>query len=53
MTAPSHAVPGHATHDTSPSHATLRGYLTGFGLSVILTAVPFWLVMTGGPAASR
>lgn len=28
-------------------HSTLRGYLTGFGLSVILTAVPFWLVMTG------
>jgi len=27
------------------SHATLRGYLTGFGLSVILTVIPFWLVM--------
>lgn len=27
------------------SHATLRGYLTGFVLSVVLTAVPFWLVM--------
>jgi len=27
--------------------ATLRDYLTGFGLSVILTAIPFWLVMTG------
>ena len=26
-------------------HATLRGYLTGFGLSVILTIVPFWIVM--------
>jgi cytochrome o ubiquinol oxidase operon protein cyoD len=36
-----------AAHDTSPSHATLRGYLTGFGLSIILTAIPFWLVMTG------
>jgi cytochrome o ubiquinol oxidase subunit IV len=31
----------------APSHATRKGYLIGFGLSVILTAVPFWLVMTG------
>jgi len=27
------------------SHATLKGYLTGFVLSVALTALPFWLVM--------
>jgi cytochrome o ubiquinol oxidase operon protein cyoD len=27
------------------SHATLKGYLTGFALSVVLTAIPFWLVM--------
>jgi cytochrome o ubiquinol oxidase subunit IV len=33
-------------HDTAPSHSTLRGYLTGFLLSVVLTAVPFWLVMS-------
>lgn len=33
-------------HDTAPSHSTLRGYLIGFGLSVILTAIPFWLVMS-------
>ena len=26
-------------------HATLGGYLTGFVLSVVLTAIPFWLVM--------
>ena len=26
-------------------HGTLKGYLIGFGLSVILTAIPFWLVM--------
>ncbi len=25
--------------------ATLQGYLTGFVLSVVLTAIPFWLVM--------
>ncbi len=29
----------------SASHATLKGYLTGFALSIILTAIPFWLVM--------
>lgn len=26
-------------------HATLKGYLTGFGLSVVLTVIPFWLVL--------
>ncbi|MBP0440610.1 cytochrome o ubiquinol oxidase subunit IV [Tianweitania sediminis] len=25
----------------------MRSYLTGFLLSVVLTAIPFWLVMTG------
>ncbi len=28
-------------------HVTLDGYLIGFGLSVLLTAVPFYLVMSG------
>ena len=32
-------------HDDGAPHATLRGYLTGFVLSVVLTAIPFWLVM--------
>ena len=26
-------------------HATFKGYLVGFLLSVVLTAIPFWLVM--------
>jgi cytochrome o ubiquinol oxidase operon protein cyoD len=30
-------------HDTL--HITVGGYMTGFVLSVILTAIPFWLVM--------
>ena len=34
-------------HDTQPSHSTLSGYLTGFILSVVLTAIPFWLVIAG------
>jgi cytochrome o ubiquinol oxidase operon protein cyoD len=33
-------------HDTN-AHGSRRGYLIGFGLSVVLTALPFWLVMTG------
>ena len=32
-------------HGESLPHATARGYMTGFLLSVILTAIPFWLVM--------
>jgi cytochrome o ubiquinol oxidase subunit IV len=32
-------------HDEGASHSTLKGYLTGFLLAVILTAIPFWLVM--------
>lgn len=33
-------------HDSGP-HATFKGYMTGFVLSVILTAIPFWVVMGG------
>ena len=31
-------------HGDGP-HGTLKDYLTGFILSVVLTAIPFWLVM--------
>ncbi|MHC1551742.1 cytochrome o ubiquinol oxidase subunit IV [Phyllobacterium sp. K27] len=34
-------------HDEAHAHGSLKSYLIGFGLSVILTAVPFWLVMSG------
>jgi cytochrome o ubiquinol oxidase operon protein cyoD len=30
-------------------HGTLRDYLIGFGLSAVLTVIPFWLVMGGAP----
>jgi cytochrome o ubiquinol oxidase operon protein cyoD len=41
-----HADGGHAHHDADGhAHGSLRGYLIGFALSVVLTAVPFWLVM--------
>lgn len=36
---------GHVEHDGQ--HGSMRGYLIGFGLSVVLTAIPFWLVMAG------
>jgi cytochrome o ubiquinol oxidase operon protein cyoD len=36
---------GHDHHDHSVPHSTLRGYTIGFVLAVILTAIPFWLVM--------
>ena len=32
-------------HGDSPVHFSLKGYATGFVLSLILTAIPFWLVM--------
>ena len=32
-------------HDDLGIHATFKGYMTGFVLAVILTAIPFWLVM--------
>jgi len=36
---------GHHGEETRPGHSTLKGYMIGFVLSVILTAIPFWLVM--------
>lgn len=40
---------GHAEtgHDNGHAPVTLKGYLTGFILSIVLTAIPFWLVMSG------
>lgn len=38
----------HVDHDdVVEAHGSRKGYLTGFALSVVLTAIPFWLVMTG------
>ncbi|HET8695039.1 MAG TPA: cytochrome o ubiquinol oxidase subunit IV [Aquabacterium sp.] len=34
-----------AHHEEGGYHATYKGYLIGFILSVVLTAIPFWLVM--------
>ncbi len=32
-------------HDDGHAPSTFKGYMTGFILSVILTVIPFWLVM--------
>ena len=40
----------HHGHDHGGHHAdhgSIKSYMTGFVLSVILTAIPFWLVMGG------
>lgn len=36
---------GHGHHDGDDYHGTVKGYAIGFLLSVVLTAIPFWLVM--------
>lgn len=43
MSAAHHAHDEH--HEDIGYHATVRGYVIGFLLSVVLTAIPFWLVM--------
>lgn len=35
------------SHGDTHGHGSRRGYLIGFALSAVLTAIPFWLVMTG------
>jgi cytochrome o ubiquinol oxidase subunit IV len=49
MSADTHVVHDHhaAGHGHGAGHGSLRSYLIGFGLSVVLTAIPFWLVMSG------
>ena len=32
-------------HGSGAAHGTFKGYVIGFLLSVVLTAIPFWLVM--------
>ncbi|PRC92756.1 cytochrome o ubiquinol oxidase subunit IV [Solimicrobium silvestre] len=35
----------HDSHELHADHGSLKSYATGFILAVILTAIPFWLVM--------
>lgn len=44
-----HDAHGHGHHDDhheEGAHGSFGSYMIGFGLSVILTAIPFWLVMS-------
>jgi len=40
-----HGDHGHHGHDTYVTHYSAKDYAIGFVLSLILTAIPFWLVM--------
>lgn len=51
MSGEAQVVHDHAQGDVP--HGTRRGYITGFLLSVVLTAIPFALVMTGVIADAR
>ena len=46
---PGHSEPHHADHghhdEDDGYHFSVKGYVTGFLLAVVLTAIPFWLVM--------
>ena len=42
---PSDLDPELHAHGDTHGHGTYRSYLVGFLLSVVLTAIPFWLVM--------
>lgn len=37
----------HGHDDDGAPHSSFSGYLVGFVLSIVLTAIPFWLVMAG------
>lgn len=36
-----------SNHHEAADHGSVKSYLQGFVLSVMLTAIPFWAVMTG------
>lgn len=42
-----HPSSDHAHDAHGANHGTVKSYLVGFVLSVILTVIPFWAVMTG------
>lgn len=52
MGAPSDAVQQHAHESHDTGGYTLRNYLVGFGVAALLTAVAFWIVMTGAIASA-
>ena len=53
MSAPTDGIHIEVLPDHGAGHGTYRSYITGFLLSVVLTAIPFWLVMAHVIADSR
>ncbi|ETR78762.1 cytochrome O ubiquinol oxidase [Afipia sp. P52-10] len=47
MNTDAHANHDHNDHGDDHAHGSLRSYMIGFWLSVVLTAIPFYLVMSG------
>jgi cytochrome o ubiquinol oxidase operon protein cyoD len=37
----------HSVNEHGASHGSVKSYMVGFILSIILTAIPFWMVMDG------
>lgn len=46
------AAHAHTAGHHDAGHGSVKSYLTGFALALVLTVVPFWLVMTGAAPAS-
>ncbi len=42
----------HSVNEHGASHGSVKSYMVGFILSIILTAIPFWMVMEGSAAKS-
>lgn len=40
-------VMSHSNEHAGAHHGSVKTYMTGFILSIILTAIPFWMVMIG------
>lgn len=45
MSLEQHTHADHDHHEIEMPHVTMRDYVVGFILAVVLTAIPFWLVM--------
>ncbi|WP_241579624.1 cytochrome o ubiquinol oxidase subunit IV [Rosenbergiella nectarea] len=42
----------HSATEHGASHGSVKSYMIGFILSIILTGIPFWMVMDGSSAHS-
>lgn len=42
----------HSTNQHDTSHSSVKSYMIGFILSIILTGIPFWIVMDGSASGA-